>query len=78
MSLDSSLKSGSGLGRHRNVLNRTERLQRLLATGKMTEEDASVMGMPKVGHRKIAVGKKQSKKPEAEAATGKAGKKAKK
>lgn len=66
MSLDSSLKSGAGLARHRNVLTRAERLQRLLELGTIPSVDeASVLGMPKVSHRKMAIGKKQAKKPEA-------------
>lgn len=65
MSLDASLKSGSGLNRHRNVLTRAERLQRLLDTGRIASADeASVMGMPKVAHRKMAIAKKTPKKPE--------------
>ena len=70
MSLDSSLKSGAGLNRHRNVLNRTERLARMLGQGKMTEETAHILGMPKVGNRKVAVGKKSGKKGADEAAAG--------
>ena len=68
MSLDSSLKSGAGLNRHRNVLNRTERLARMLGQGKVTDETAHILGMPKVGNRKIAVGKKSGKKGADEAA----------
>lgn len=74
MSLDASLKAASGLARHRNVLTKSERLQLLLSQGKMDAENPSVLAMPKVGHRKIAVGKKAAKKPEAE----EAGKKKKK
>ena len=69
MSLDSSLKSGAGLNRHRNVLNRTERLARLMSQGKMSDDNAHILGMPKVGHRKIAVGKKSGKKGAEEAGT---------
>ena len=66
MSLDASLKSGSGLNRHRNVLTRAERLQKLLDAGRIdSPEDASVLGMPKVAHRKMAIGKKTPKKPDA-------------
>ena len=74
MSLDSSLRSGSSLKRHRNVLTRAERLERLLGNGKW-DEDQSVYGLPKVGHRKIAVGKKKVEKKEDD---DKAGKKKKK
>ena|SRR5687768_9712441 len=69
MSLDSSLKTGAGLNRHRNVLTRSERLVRLLGQGRMKEDAASVMGMPKVGHRKISVGKKSGKKADEAGAT---------
>ena len=64
MSLDSSLKSGAGLARHRNVLTRTERLAKILESGKVDEGDAHILGMPKIGHRKLSVGKKTPKKTE--------------
>ncbi len=66
MSLDPSLKSGAGLNRHRNVLTRTERLARLISQGRMTEDSAHVLAMPKVANRKLAIGKKSGKKAEAE------------
>ncbi|MEM6560681.1 MAG: small basic protein [Planctomycetota bacterium] len=61
MSLDSSLRSGNSLKRHRNVLTRAERLEKLLESGKRTESDG-VYGLPKVGNRKPSVGKKTVKK----------------
>lgn len=65
MSLDKSLKSRASLARHRNVLSRAERISYLKDTGKW-EEDRSPYGLPKVAHRKAAVGKKsKSKKEEA-------------
>ena len=64
MSLDSSLKSGAGLARHRNVLTRTERLAKMLDSGKMDEDRAHILGMAKVSHRKLSVGKKTPKKTE--------------
>ena len=67
MSLDASLKAAAGLTRHRNVLTKSERLQVLLSQGKMESDTASVLSMPKVSHRKVTVGKKAAKKPEAEA-----------
>lgn len=70
MSLDSSLKSGAGLNRHRNVLTRSERLVRLLGQGHLTDASAHVMGLPKVANRKISVGKKASKKAEGEEVAG--------
>lgn len=73
MSLDSSLKSGAGLNRHRNVLTRSERLVRLLDQGRLTDASAHVLGLPKVANRKISVGKKASKKAEGEEVAGVAG-----
>jgi small basic protein (TIGR04137 family) len=51
MSLDRSLKSGNSLIRHRNVLTRAERLDKLKEEEKWTDKK-SVFGLPKVGHRK--------------------------
>jgi len=56
MSLDRSLKSASALVRHRNVLTRAERLAQLTEEEKWNESK-SVYGLPKVGHRKMEVGK---------------------
>ena len=60
MSLDSSLRSASTLKRHRNVLTRAERLEQLAGKGKW-DDAQSVYGLPKVGHRKVTVGKKPKK-----------------
>jgi len=56
MSLDRSLRGASSLVRHRNVLTRAERLDRLAEQDKW---DASkpVLGLPKVGNRKLALAK---------------------
>lgn len=69
MSMDHSLKSKSTLVRHRNVLTRAERIDKLKEIGRWDEEQ-STKGLPKVAHRKAAVGKKSKaeKKPEAEGA----------
>jgi len=69
MSLDRSLKSKATLSRHRNVLSRAERIDRLKEVGSWTDE-MSALGLPKVAHRKAAVGKKAKaeKKAEGEAA----------
>ena len=53
MSLDRSLKSANALIRHRNVLTRTERLDKLAEQEKWNESK-SVYGLPKVAHRKQA------------------------
>ncbi len=67
MSRHKSLKSKSTLVRHRNVLTRAERIETLKETARWTE-DSTVIGLPKVAHRKVSVGKKDkaSKKTEAE------------
>ena len=71
MSLDRSLRGASSLVRHRNVLTRAERLDRLAEQDKW---DASkpVLGLPKVGNRKQALAK-AAKEEGAEGATPAAG-----
>jgi small basic protein (TIGR04137 family) len=64
MSLDRSLKMSDALSRHRNVLNRMERLEVLADEERWDEEKDSVFGLPKVAHRKVAAGKKTKKKDE--------------
>lgn len=71
MSLDRSLRSLDTLVRHRNVLTRAERILRLQRDGRWKPEDG-VFGLPKVAHRKLAVGGK-SKKPAKAAETPAAG-----
>jgi small basic protein (TIGR04137 family) len=57
MSVDKTLKSKSTLARHRNVLTRAERIDQLKEVGKWTEASTAI-GLPKVAHRKLVVGKK--------------------
>ena len=57
MSMDRSLKSKGALARHRNVLTRPERIEKLKEIGKWTEETAP-FGLPKIAHRKPSIGKK--------------------
>ena len=65
MSMDKSLKSRDTLQRHRNVFTRAERIALLKETGRWTE-DSKPIGLPKVAHRKVSVGKKEkAEKPEA-------------
>ncbi len=66
MSIDSSLKSKNLLQRHRNVLTRAERIEILKETGRWTGGSTAI-GLPKIAHRKAAVGKKD--KAEKKAAT---------
>jgi small basic protein (TIGR04137 family) len=67
MSLDASLKSANALIRHRNVLTRAERLDKLKEEEKWNE-DKPVFGLPKVAHRKLALAGKADKEEAAEAA----------
>ena len=60
MSRDRSLRSKSTLERHRNVLTRAERIEHMKELGRWTE-DSKAMGLPKLAHRKAAVGKKDKK-----------------
>lgn len=66
MSLDRSLKTGSGLSRHRNVLSRAERIGRLTEKGKFDMTSSSPLNLPKVGNRKAAVAKAAKKDAAAE------------
>ncbi len=69
MSLDRSLKGKDTLKRHRNVLTRAERVEQLKEEGRWTE-DSKVMSLPKVAHRKVAVGKKDKAEKKTEEAEG--------
>ncbi len=60
MSIHSSLKLGSGLGKHRNVLTRVERLSKLEEDGRWDKEK-SVLGIPKVRSIKVILKKKKKK-----------------
>lgn len=67
MSIDRSLKIKGALTRHRNVLTRAERIEKLKDEERWTEGD-NVIGLPKVAHRKSHAGRKTKEAP-AEAAT---------
>ena len=58
MSIHSSLKLGAGLGKHRNVLTRVERLGALEADGRWNKEK-SILGIPKVRSIKVTLKKKK-------------------
>ena len=68
MSIDPSLKIKGALSRHRNVLKRAERIEQLKEEERWTEED-SLLGLPKVAHRKSHAGRKDAEDTEKEAAT---------
>jgi small basic protein (TIGR04137 family) len=57
MSIDPSLKVRNALARHRNVLTRAERIEALKDEERWDEGD-SLLGLPKVAHRKSSAGKK--------------------
>ena len=68
MSTDSSLKIKGTLSRHRNVLTRAERIEKLKDEERWSESD-SLLSLPKVAHRKGHTGRKSTKpKVTAEAA----------
>ncbi|HTL28894.1 MAG TPA: small basic protein [Tepidisphaeraceae bacterium] len=62
MSLDRSLKSANSLVRHRNVLSRAERLEKLAEQEKWNDSK-SVFGLPKVAHRKMTLAKVKEEAP---------------
>ena len=57
MSIDRSLKVKGALERHRNVLTRAERVEKLKEEERW-EEEQSVLGLPKIAHRKSHAGRK--------------------
>ena len=57
MSIDRSLKVKGALDRHRNVLSRDERIEKLKEEERWNEDEDSVMGLAKVVHRKSHAGK---------------------
>lgn len=61
MSLDSSLKTGGGLTKHRNVLTRAERIEILAGSNRFNVDGDDPLGLPKVGNRKIVTGGKAKK-----------------
>lgn len=67
MSIDPSLKIKGALSRHRNVLTRAERIEQLKEEERWSEED-SLLGLPKVAHRKSHAGRKEAPEKEAAAA----------
>ena len=70
MSIDRSLKIKGALSRHRNVLTRAERIKQLKDEERWSDGD-SLLGLPKVAHRKGHVGRKAKAAPakQAEAET---------
>ncbi len=67
MSIDPSLKIKGALSRHRNVLTRAERIEQLKEEDRWSEDD-SLLGLPKVAHRKSHAGRKDAETPDKETA----------
>jgi len=67
MSVDRSLKIKGALSRHRNVLSRAERVEQLKEEEQWSEGD-SLLGLPKVAHRKSHAGRKTKEAPAKEVA----------
>ena len=67
MSIDRSLKIKGALSRHRNVLTRAERIEQLKEEDRWSEND-SLLGLPKVAHRKSHAGRKGAEAVAKEAA----------
>ena len=65
MTMDRSLKVAAGAIKARNVLTRAERVARLQELDRFNE-DASVVGMPKVRVQKVSLKKKKKVKKAAE------------
>jgi small basic protein (TIGR04137 family) len=68
MSIDPSLKIKNALTRHRNVLTRAERID-ILKDEERWSEGGSLLGLPKVAHRKSHAGRKGEEGPAKEVAT---------
>jgi small basic protein (TIGR04137 family) len=67
MSIDRSLKVKGALSRHRNVLSRAERIERLKDEERW-EDELSVLGLPKVANRKGHAGRKDKGEEKVEGA----------
>ena len=62
MTIDKSLKIKAGSTKTRNVLTRSERLEKLIETDRWQEGDG-IYGLPKVRVQKISLKKKKKVKP---------------
>ena len=63
MSLHRSLKTKpAALNQHRNVLTRAERIARLAAQARFTNDQDSPIGLPKVANRQVVTKKKKKAK----------------
>ena len=62
MSIHSSFHTSSGGTKHRNVLSRLERLEKLEAADRWNSAEQGCTGMPKVRSIKVAMKKKKKEK----------------
>lgn len=76
MSLHRSLKTKpSALNQHRNVLKRSERIERLTENDRFKTGEQSPLGLVKVANRQVVTGKKKKVAKEEDAAPAAKGKK---
>ncbi len=61
MSIHSSFRSSGSATKHRNVLTRLERLEKLEEAGRWNTADDGLFGLPKVRSIKVAMKKKKKK-----------------
>lgn len=66
MSIHSSFRTGGASAKHRNVLTRLERLEKLEAADRWNPADDGLFGLPKVRSIKVAMKKKKKKTDEEE------------
>ncbi len=66
MSIHSSFRTGGSASKHRNVLTRLERLEKLEAAERWNSAEDGLFGMPKVRSIKVAMKKKKKKGEEEE------------
>ena len=66
MSIHSSFRTGGSASKHRNVLTRLERLEKLESAGRWNTAEDGLFGLPKVRSIKVAMKKKKKKTDEEE------------
>ncbi|MDR3211054.1 MAG: small basic protein [Planctomycetota bacterium] len=67
MSIHSSFRNSNSSSKHRNVLTRLERLEKLTAAERWNSEEQGLFGLPKVRSIKVAMKKKKKAVAEEEA-----------
>ncbi len=67
MSIHSSFRTTSSGAKHRNVLSRLERLEKLEAGARWDSKNQGCLGLPKVRSIKVVMKKKKKAKDEAAA-----------